>query len=115
MLPKLFCPLTKVNRADRIARIAEVMERTVPRAVAGALRGMAVRPDRTPMLPQINVPSLVLVGADDVLTPPDESRAMASALPTSRLAVIPDAGHLAPVENFEACNLAILEFLGSLS
>jgi pimeloyl-ACP methyl ester carboxylesterase len=114
MLPKLFSPMTRVNRADRIARVVDVMERTTPRAVAGALRGMAARPDRTPSLGQIKVPSLVLVGVDDAITPPEEARTLASGLSTSRLAEIPDAGHLAPLENSEASNLAILSFLGSL-
>jgi 3-oxoadipate enol-lactonase len=114
MLPKLFSPLTKTHRPDRIGQIMEVMERTPPRAVAGALWGMADRPDRTASLAQITVPSLVLVGADDILTPPDESRAIAAGLPNATFKLIPDAGHLAPLENPEACNLAILEFLSTL-
>ena len=74
----------------------EVMEKTPARAVAGALRGMAARQDRTAELAQISVPTLVLVGADDVITPPDEAQKMADAIPNAQLVVIPDAGHLAP-------------------
>ena len=57
------------------------------------------------------MPTLVLVGEDDAITPPDEARGMAGALPDARLEVIPDAGHLAPLENPAACNRAILTFL----
>jgi 3-oxoadipate enol-lactonase len=114
MLPRLFSPYTRQNRAAVIEPIAAAMERTPIRAVTGSLRGMAQRPDRTADLARIHVPTLVLVGADDVITPPDEARAMAQAIPNARLAVIPNAGHLAPLENPTATNAAILDFLRAL-
>jgi pimeloyl-ACP methyl ester carboxylesterase len=91
-----------------------MMEETPARALAGALRGMAARPDRTSDLAGIKVPTLVLVGADDTVTPPDEARAMAEAIPGAQLEIIPDAGHLAPLENPAASNAAILRFLSTL-
>ena len=90
------------------------MVKTPARAVAGALRGLATRPDRSGDLPKIAMPTLVLVGEDDVITPPADAKAMAGALPNARLEVIPNAGHLAPVENPEATNRAILAFLNGL-
>lgn len=114
MLPKLFCQATRLNRPNVVARMEERMMRTPPRAVAGALRGMAVRPDRTADLPRIHVPTLVMVGAEDAITPPAESRTMAQALPSARIVEIPDAGHLAPLENPAAANAAMLNFLDSL-
>jgi 3-oxoadipate enol-lactonase len=75
---------------------------------------MAIRPDRRPMLAQIAAPTLVVVGEDDVITPPEEVRGLAGAIPDSRLVVIPKSGHLAPYENTAASNRAILEFLKSL-
>ena len=86
-----------------------------PAAVAGTLRGMARRPDRTGDLVRIAVPTLVLAGADDRLIPLEESRRMAEAIPQAQLVVIPDAGHLAPLENPEASNAAILRFLDALA
>ena len=112
MLPKLFSETTRQRRPQLIAQMREVMEKTPARAVAGALRGMAARPDRTAELAQIAVPTLVLVGADDAITPPDEAQKMAEAIPDAQIVVIPDAGHLAPFENPEATNEAILRFLG---
>ena len=111
MLPKLFSETTRQRRPELIAQMREVMERTPARAVAGALRGMAARPDRTAELAQIAVPTLVLVGADDAITPPDEAQKMAEAIPDAQIVIIPDAGHLAPLENPEATNEAILHFL----
>lgn len=115
LLPKLFSPVTRERRPDLIARAEARMLRTPARAVAGALRGMAARPDRTGDLGRISVPTLVMVGADDALTPPAESRIMAEAIPNAELVEIPDAGHLAPLENPEPVNAAILRFLGSLA
>lgn len=114
MLPKLFSPASYQNRPDRIEQVRAMMERTSARGVAGALRGLAARPDRTAALSRIRVPALVVVGADDAITPPAESRAMVEALPNARLALIPDAGHLAPLENPSATNDAILGFLTEL-
>jgi pimeloyl-ACP methyl ester carboxylesterase len=114
MLPKLFSPETRLRRPELIGPVRDGMERVSPRAVAGALRGLARRPDRTADLAAITVPTLVLVGAHDAITPPDESRKMAAALPNATLVVVPDAGHLAPLENAQAANEAILGFLEKL-
>ena len=114
LVPKLFSAITRQKHADRMMPIVKTMESTVPRAVAGALRGMAVRPDRTSALAGISIPTLVIVGEDDVVTPPSDARQLASGIPNAALRVIPDAGHLAPVESPEACNRAILAFLNEL-
>jgi pimeloyl-ACP methyl ester carboxylesterase len=115
MLPRLFSDETRARRAELIPPVRAIMEKTSPRAVAAALRGMARRPDRMAELPSITVPTLVLVGAHDVISPPDEARAMAAALPNAQLAIIPGGGHLAPLENSEAANEAILGFLNKLA
>jgi pimeloyl-ACP methyl ester carboxylesterase len=114
MLPRLFSEETRQRRPDLIPPVKSAMERVTPRAIAGALRGMAQRPDRTAILASIKVPTLVMVGEHDVITVPDESRAMAAALPGAQLAIIPNAGHLAPLENPDAANEVMLTFLNSL-
>jgi pimeloyl-ACP methyl ester carboxylesterase len=114
MLPRLFAESTRSRRPDLITQIRQVMESTAPRAVIGALRGMAIRPDRTADLARIHVPTLIIVGADDAITPPDESRKMAEKLSNAELVIVPEAGHLAPLENPRVCNEAILGFLGRL-
>lgn len=114
MLPKLFSETTRQRRPELISQMQAVMQKTPARAVAGALRGMAARPDRTAELAQIVVPTLVLVGADDAITPPDGAQKMAEAIADAQIVVIPDAGHLAPLENPQATNEAILDFLRGL-
>jgi 3-oxoadipate enol-lactonase len=75
---------------------------------------MAERPDSTPMLGTIDLPTLVVGGAEDALTPPDELRTLAAAIPGSRLELLEHGGHLSPLERPAAFNHVVREFLGSL-
>ncbi len=114
MLPKLLAPGTAAARPDLAQATSAVMKATAPASVAACLRGLATRPDRTADLSGITLPTLVIAGEHDQLIPRSESEQMARALPHGELVVIPDAGHLAPLENPEATNAAILKYLGSL-
>jgi pimeloyl-ACP methyl ester carboxylesterase len=114
MLPKLFAPSSYANHAELVERTREKSLRSNPRGLANTLRGLAVRPDRTADLAQIRMPTLVMAGADDQLIPPADSKSMADAIPGARLVAIPEAGHLAPLENHAAANGAILAFLKGL-
>jgi len=110
-LPKL---LGETTQRERLALVASVRERilgTPPQGIASALHGLAARADSRETLPTIAVPTLVLVGAEDVLTPPSEATTMAAAIPRARLDVIPAAGHLANLENPGAVNAALRAFL----
>ena len=84
------------------------------RGLAAALRGMAQRPDATPLLPAINCPTLLVVGREDAIASPAEMGAMARAIPGARLVEIPAAGHMAPLEQPDAVNAALLQFLAEL-
>jgi pimeloyl-ACP methyl ester carboxylesterase len=72
---------------------------------------MAQRPDMTGCLGQIHVPTLVVCGQFDVISPPAEMQQLAQALPQARYVEIPRAGHMAPLEQPAAVNAAIGEFL----
>jgi pimeloyl-ACP methyl ester carboxylesterase len=69
------------------------------------------RPDSWPGLKAISCPTLVLVGEGDEATPPELAREIASAIPGSRLAVIPGSGHLSTLEKPDAVNKALVEWL----
>lgn len=114
MLPRLFAPGNRTRRADRLTRLGEQMMRTPALGVIGALRGLALRPDRTADLARITCPTLALVGAEDAITPPADMKAIASKVPNARYVEVPEAGHLAPLENPTAVDAAILDFLKSL-
>jgi pimeloyl-ACP methyl ester carboxylesterase len=80
----------------------------------GALRAMAERPDSTPLLRTIDLPTLVVGGAEDGITPPDVLRAMSAAIPNSRIEILEHGGHLSPLERPAAFNHVVTEFLGTL-
>ena len=88
MLPRLLAPANLSNQ--RIVERAQTMMAEQPvEGVAGALAGLRDRADSRPTLPTISVPTLVLVGEHDVLTPPADAAAMAAAIPGAHVVVIP--------------------------
>jgi pimeloyl-ACP methyl ester carboxylesterase len=70
------------------------------------------RPDSTPLLPTIHFPTLIIVGAEDMVTPPSASEEMHRAIAGSQLVVIPAAGHLTNLEQPQSFNDALARFLG---
>jgi 3-oxoadipate enol-lactonase len=80
----------------------------------GSLQAMKTRPDSSDQLTSIGVPTLIIVGEDDGITPPDAARKMHEHIGGSRLVVIPDAGHLSNLESPEAFNAALADFLQDL-
>jgi len=81
------------------ARVTSMIEGTAVETIVADLRGLRDRPDRTPMLATITVPTLVVVGEHDALTPPDEAQRVANAIPGARCVVVPGCGHLTPMED----------------
>lgn len=112
-LPRLLGASTRRVRPQLEAELRDVILKTSPRGIANALLGLGARADSTPTLREIAVPTLVLCGTEDVLTPPAESEAMAAAVAGSQLAILPAAGHLSNLENPEAYNAALAGFLRS--
>jgi pimeloyl-ACP methyl ester carboxylesterase len=113
MLPKMLTASTRDNRPSLAEFVHSMMARQQPEGVAAALRGMAERPDRTPMLASITVPTLIISSSEDMLIPVSESESMAETIPGSRLVVIPNAAHLSNMEEPAAFNQAMKEFVGS--
>jgi pimeloyl-ACP methyl ester carboxylesterase len=91
-----------------------MMRSTAPAGWIGALEAMKTRRDQTDLLPTIAVPTLVVVGESDALIPLDVAEATAKAIPNARLEVVPNAGHVANLENPEVFNRAFAEFLSEL-
>lgn len=83
--------------------------------IVGAVGAMMVRPDSTATLATIDVPTLIIVGDEDVPTPPKEARAMHERIPGSRLEVIAQSGHLVNLERPAAINHLLHEFLTVLT
>lgn len=112
MLPKLF-PAAAVEKGEPFVKATEaVMLAAPPAGVAAALRGMAKRPDYTSELGKIDVPTLVICGAEDAIAPPTEMEGIAKAIPGAKYVSIAGAGHMAPLEKPAEVNAAIRSFLG---
>jgi 3-oxoadipate enol-lactonase len=114
MLPKLLSPLTAEQRPDIVDAVRQMILETSPAAIAAAQLAMAVRPDATPLLEKIAVPTLAVVGADDAISPPEEMRRWVARIPGAELVVVPAAGHLAPLEQPAAFNAAVGRFLAAV-
>lgn len=80
----------------------------------GALEAMRTRPDATADVAGVGAPTLVIVGEDDVITPPDEARRLHEAIRGSELVVIPAAGHLPNLEAPDEFDAALAAFLARL-
>lgn len=102
---------TRASRPAVVAELDAMMRRAPVEAIVDALQVMIDRPDATPSLAAISVPTLILCGEEDVLTPPDDSRAMHAAIGGSRLEVIPKAGHASNLEQPEVFNRLLSDFL----
>lgn len=111
LLERLLSPVSRESRPRTVERLREIMQATSPESFARAATGMAERPDSSELLPQIRVPTLVVVGADDTVTPPTEARSMVDAIPGAGLEVIAEAGHVPCLERPATFNRAVYGFL----
>jgi pimeloyl-ACP methyl ester carboxylesterase len=105
---------TREKQPELADRIRAVMAGESVDGIVGALEAMKARADSTDLLASIDVPTLVVVGDQDVITPPKEARAMHQQIRGSRLEIIPGAGHLSNMERPAAFNAALSDFVGSL-
>lgn len=112
MVPALLGETTRRERPEVVQQVRGLVAQANPEGVARALEAMSRRPDSTPSLGKIGVPTLVVVGEEDTLTPPGESRIIADGIPGARLLTLPGAGHLANLEAPAGFNQALLDFLG---
>lgn len=102
MLPNLFSPQTGNDAREKVR--AMILRQPLE-GVAAADRGMACRPDATDWLPGFTVPTLVMGGEQDAISPPAELKQMAARILNARFTALPNAGHLPPIEspqNFSA-------------
>jgi pimeloyl-ACP methyl ester carboxylesterase len=114
MLPKLLGSTTRASRPAVVESLRRLCEAQDADGLADATRAMMSRPDSTPMLPRIDVPTLVVLGEEDTLTPPPEAERMAAALPRATLVRLPAAGHLSNMETPGAFNEVVGRFLAGL-
>lgn len=101
MLPKM------VTSEALKPAVRAIMMSASPEFVKAALRAIAKRPDSSSLLPGISVPTTVIVGEEDTITPPSDAERMAAAIPGARLVRIANAAHLSNYEQPEAFHAAL--------
>jgi pimeloyl-ACP methyl ester carboxylesterase len=111
MLPKLFPSEVIQAEPPYFQSTRQVILTTSPQTIAAALRGMAERPDMRAELPHMATPTLVVCGEADAISPVDEMRSIAAAIPGSTFEVIEGAGHMAPLQAPERFNRILQQWL----
>lgn len=113
-LPGLLGKQTRARQPELVEHVRSVLARAPVEGIVGALEAMLARPDSTPLLHTIDVPTLVIAGGDDVLTPPSVMRPLHAAIPGSRLEVLAGAGHLSNLERPAAFTHLVGEFVATV-
>jgi 3-oxoadipate enol-lactonase len=114
MLPRLFAQETFRRDPQIVDHVRQKILAARPESIAAAIRGLTIRPDVTPTLPTIRVPTLALVGQHDQISPAEEMQQMAAAMPEARCVVLPNAAHMTPLEDPAGFNAEVGRFLASL-
>ncbi|MGI8775649.1 MAG: alpha/beta fold hydrolase [Actinomycetota bacterium] len=104
---------TRETKLDVVDRARKLMDNP-PAGFVGALEAIKNRVDSSDDAAKVDVPTLVIVGEEDGITPPEAARRLHELIGGSKLVVIPEAGHLSNIEAPEAFNGALAEFLNSL-
>jgi len=111
VLPTLLGDTTRQEHPETVEWLRELVEQTDPRGAAWAQRAMARRPDSFDTLRQVQVPTLVVVGEEDELSPPSDAEEMVAAIPGAQIAVLPGAGHVSAVERPDDFNNVVGDFV----
>ena len=114
MIPKLLSPSTIQTNPDLVQQVRAMIENTQISGIAGDLMAMAERPDSVALLTQVACPTQIIVGELDQATPPSDAKFLADHIPNARLAIIPNAAHLANLERPEAFNQIVGSFASDL-
>ncbi len=102
---------TRERRPDIESAVRATAASATVDGILGGLEAMLGRPDSTPTLSTLTIPTLIVVGEEDVITPAKEARTMHAAIQGSRFELLANAGHLSSIERPAAFNAVVSEFL----
>jgi pimeloyl-ACP methyl ester carboxylesterase len=111
MIESLLGATTRERSQEVVKEVRAILTSAPVDGVVGAIEAMMQRPDSTPTLATIDVPTVVITGAEDAIAPVEEARAMCGAIRGATFEVIPNAGHLSNLERPAAFNTVFGEFL----
>jgi 3-oxoadipate enol-lactonase len=115
MIPKLLSPATIQAKPELVRRVRAMIDNNQVSGIAGDLMAMAERPDSVTLLKQITCPTQIIVGEQDIATPPADAELMADQIPDARLAIIPGAAHLSNLEQPGLFNETVRSFVANVT
>jgi pimeloyl-ACP methyl ester carboxylesterase len=113
MIPNLVADQTFNGHPELVKTIHGMMATSSSAGVIAALHAMADRSDSRELLREIDVPTTVIVGAEDAISPPAGMEQIAQSLQSAEFCVIPDAGHMTTMENASAVSTAMQKHLSA--
>lgn len=114
-LKAVFAPKTFETQPEIIDEISRIVLSNSPAGICGALLAMAGRTDTTEALSRINIPTLILVGEHDAVTPPNAAKNMQDRIPNSKLQLIKNAAHMSNLENPKVFNEQLIKFVAEIT
>ena len=114
-IKKLFCESTPDTKPEVVRSVRETIMNTADTSITGTLSALAGRTEMCSILPKVRIPTLILCGESDVITPLEQSRLMKNRIPKANLRIIKNAGHLSNLEQPEDFNEHVSQFLFSLT
>jgi 3-oxoadipate enol-lactonase len=114
-LKNVFCADSRTHRKELIHQVKDVVLSTSPETIIATLTALAERADMTSSLKFITIPTLIICGKEDSMTPPNQAEALHIAIKNSRLHIIENAGHLSNLEQSAVFNTHLARFIATLS
>lgn len=111
MVPKLLGETTRAEHPEVAAHVRSLILSNPQESIVGSIHALMSRADSTELLAAIHIPTLILVGDEDVVTPPSTAEAMHAKIAGSELVRVPAAGHLTNLERPDVFNAALTRFL----
>jgi len=106
---------SRLDDAALVEPILEMMARKTPDIFEAQIKALLSRPDARELLPRISCPTLLMCGNEDLWAPVKQHADMASLIPRSKLTVVPECGHMSPMERPDAITEAFKEWLNTVS
>jgi len=114
LLPKMLSPKTITEKPEIVKELRKIMLKSSIDGVVGSLQGMKNRSDYSTILSQLDLPTMVIHGMDDLLISPKEAQNTAKVIPNAQLELIPDAGHMVNMEQPQHFNKLMVDFIQSV-
>jgi pimeloyl-ACP methyl ester carboxylesterase len=114
LIPRFLGKTTLARKPEIAEMVRRLIQSNLPEAIARACYGLAARRDATESLSKIEIPTLIVAGAEDALIPPAQAETMRQRIERSKLMVVPECGHLINLEQPALFHDAVSAFLASV-